>query len=179
VLRRCRSCTDPGGDRARSSTSDRLTTAQAGGAEGRRPPAPGRRAGGVDLGPDLGLEAPISAAAGPSSRPLEIASSRMGCLWDGLSSAYDALGFTRAAGDDEVFRQLVLARIIEPTSKADSLRVLAVVGVDAVLYPTLNRRLRGVGRTRRRPRQRPGRDRAGRGRVGDAVTRNDSPPNEP
>jgi hypothetical protein len=39
--------------------------------------------------------------------------------------------------------QLVLARIIEPTSKADSLRVLAEVGVDAVSYPTLNRRLRG------------------------------------
>jgi hypothetical protein len=41
-----------------------------------------------------------------------------------------------------VFRQLVLARIIEPTSKLDSLRVLAEVGVDAPSYPTLNRRLR-------------------------------------
>ena len=30
----------------------------------------------------------------------------------------------RAAGGDAVFRQLVLARIIEPSSKADSLRVL-------------------------------------------------------
>jgi hypothetical protein len=53
------------------------------------------------------------------------------------------LGFARAVGGDEVFRQLVLARIIEPTSKADSLRVLAEVGVDTVSYPTLNRRLRG------------------------------------
>jgi len=34
----------------------------------------------------------------------------------------------RAAGGVEVFRQLVLARIIEPTSKADSLRVLCEVG---------------------------------------------------
>ena len=42
-----------------------------------------------------------------------------------------------------MFRQLVLARIIEPTSKADSLRVLAEIGVDAVSYPTLNRHLRG------------------------------------
>ena len=98
---------------------------------------------------DLGLGPAISAAidtagsAGSSGRPLEIASSRMGHLWDGLSSAYDQLGFARAAGGDEVFRQLVLARIIEPTSKADSLRVLAEVGVDAVSYPTLNRRLRG------------------------------------
>jgi len=41
-----------------------------------------------------------------------------------------------------VLRQLVLARIIEPTSKRDSLRVLAEAGVDAPSYPTLNRRLR-------------------------------------
>ena len=40
-----------------------------------------------------------------------------------------------------VFRQLVLARIIEPTSKQDSLRVLQEVGIDAVSYPTVNRRL--------------------------------------
>jgi hypothetical protein len=96
---------------------------------------------------DLGLDPAGGPAAGPSSapsgRPLEIASSRMGPLWDGLGAAYDQLGFTRAAGRDEVFRQLVLARIIEPTSKADSLRVLGEVGVEAVSYPTLNRRLRG------------------------------------
>jgi hypothetical protein len=36
-----------------------------------------------------------------------------------------------------------LARIIEPTSKQDSLRVLAEVGVDTVSYPTLNGHLRG------------------------------------
>jgi hypothetical protein len=93
---------------------------------------------------DLGLDpAATAAVAAGSSGPLEITSSRMGHLWDGLSSAYDTLGFGRAASGDEVFRQLVLARIIEPTSKADSLRVLAEVGVDAVSYPTLNRRLRG------------------------------------
>ena len=40
-----------------------------------------------------------------------------------------------------MFRQLVLARIIEPTSKQDSLRVLAEVGVEAMSYRTLNRRL--------------------------------------
>jgi hypothetical protein len=93
---------------------------------------------------DLGLDpAATAAVAAGSSGPLEITSSRMGHLWDGLSSAYDMLGFGRAASGDEVFRQLVLARIIEPTSKADSLRVLAEVGVDAVSYPTLNRHLSG------------------------------------
>jgi hypothetical protein len=63
-------------------------------------------------------------------------------LWDGLSAAYDLLGFDQASGRDEVFRQLVLARIIEPTSKQDSLRVLAETGVEAVAsYATLKRRL--------------------------------------
>ena len=73
--------------------------------------------------------------------PLPITSSRMGCLWDALCRAYDALGFAVAADGDEVFRQLVLARIIEPTSKLDSLRVLDEVGVVASSYPTVNRRL--------------------------------------
>jgi hypothetical protein len=36
---------------------------------------------------------------------------------------------------------LVLARIIEPTSKADSLRVIEETGLTPVSYPTLNRRL--------------------------------------
>jgi hypothetical protein len=40
---------------------------------------------------------------GPSARPLEITSSRMEHLWDGLSSAYDLLGFARAVRGDEVF----------------------------------------------------------------------------
>ena len=85
---------------------------------------------------DLGLPA----GASPGG-PLEIASSRMVHLHDALCRAYDVLGFGQATGGDEVFRQLVLARIIEPTSKQDSLRVLEEVGVDAVSYPTLNRRL--------------------------------------
>jgi hypothetical protein len=65
----------------------------------------------------------------------------MSHLWQGLGTVYDVLGFDRAVGGDEVFRQLVLARIIEPTSKQDSLRVLTEVGVQAPSYPTFNRRL--------------------------------------
>jgi len=42
-----------------------------------------------------------------------------------------------------VFRQLVLARIIEATSKQDSLRVLAEAGIDTVSYATVKRRLQG------------------------------------
>jgi hypothetical protein len=84
---------------------------------------------------DLGL------AVGAPGGPLPITSSRMGHLWDALSYGYDVLGFGRADGGDEVFRQLVLARIIEPSSKLDSLRVLEEAGISAPSYRTLLRRL--------------------------------------
>src|SRR5262249_43193262 len=59
--------------------------------------------------------------------------------------AYDTLGFDQATGGDEGFRALVLARIIEPTSKLDSMRVLEETGVDPVAYRTFTRRLRRYG----------------------------------
>jgi len=65
----------------------------------------------------------------------------MGHLWDALSRAYRVLGFEAAANDDEVFQALVLARIIEPTSKLDSLRVIEETGLDPPSYTTLKRRL--------------------------------------
>jgi hypothetical protein len=73
--------------------------------------------------------------------PLPITSSRMGHLLNGVSRAYDVLGFGQATGGDEVFFQLVAARVIEPVSKLDSLRVLEEAGLAAASYPTLNRRL--------------------------------------
>ena len=92
---------------------------------------------------DLGL--PDAAAPSGGTRaggaPLPITSSRMGHLWDALAHAYQVLGFDRATGGDEVFAQLVLARIIEPTSKLDTGRVLEEVGIGAASYPTINRRL--------------------------------------
>ena len=51
------------------------------------------------------------------SEALEIVSSRMGRLWDGLYGVYDAIGFAEAGEGDEVFRPLVLARMIDPTNK--------------------------------------------------------------
>ena len=51
-----------------------------------------------------------------------------------------------AAGGDEVFRDLVLARIIEPTSKLDAARVLEEAGVVPASYPTICRRLRVYAR---------------------------------
>jgi hypothetical protein len=83
---------------------------------------------------ELGLGLPAGTSPGG---PLEISSTRMSHLWQALCRSYDA----QATGDDEVFRQLVLARIIEPASKQDSLRVLAGAGVGTASYATLNRRL--------------------------------------
>ena len=101
-----------------------------------------RLAGGqaeLELGPNADAFGAVGAAG--SGGPLRIESSRMGHLRDGLSTAFDALGFDKSAGGDEVFRQLVSARIIEPTSKLDSLRVLVETGVEAACYATVKRRL--------------------------------------
>jgi Transposase DDE domain len=87
----------------------------------------------------LGLEPAELARAGGG--PLPVRSSRMGQLADALEQGYRVLGLEDAAGGDEVFRQLVLARIIEPSSKLDSLRVLEEAGVTAASYRTLKRRL--------------------------------------
>ena len=84
---------------------------------------------------DLGLD------GGAAGGPLPITSARMGALLDALEQAYRVLGFENAAGGDEVFRHLVLARIIEPSSKLDSLRVLEEAGIPAASYRTVLRRL--------------------------------------
>src|SRR5699024_8639168 len=51
------------------------------------------------------------------------------------------LGFDSVADGDEVFRHLVLARLIEPSSKLDSLRVIEKTGPVPASYATLKRRL--------------------------------------
>ena len=86
---------------------------------------------------DLGVAGP------PGSEPLPITSSKMTHLWDGLCAAYRVLGFEAVTQGDNVFRDLVLARIIEPTSKIDAERVLGEVGVEAASYATVKRRLSG------------------------------------
>jgi len=70
-----------------------------------------------------------------------IVSSRARHLWEVLSTAYELLGLDQACGGDEVFKLLTLARVIEPTSKLDSIRVLTEVGIAAPSYPTIKRRL--------------------------------------
>jgi hypothetical protein len=85
---------------------------------------------------DLGMN-----TSGADGEPLELVATKSSYLWEALCVAYQVLGFDTATDGDEVFRDLVLARIIEPTSKADSLRVLAETGVEPVDYRTVTRRL--------------------------------------
>jgi Transposase DDE domain len=84
---------------------------------------------------DLGL------SGGVEPGTLPITSSQMTHLWDGLCTAYRMLGFESVTKGDNVFRDLVLARIIEPTSKVDAARVLTEVGVEPASYATIKRRL--------------------------------------
>ena len=76
---------------------------------------------------------------GVPGSPAPITSKRSALLWQVLTEAYTRLGFD--AVDDEAFAQLVLARIIEPTSKADSVRVLNEIGAPTVALRTMFRSL--------------------------------------
>ncbi len=64
-------------------------------------------------------------------------------LYDVLGGVYDWLGFDVVA--DSVFRDLVIARIAEPTSKVDAQRVLTDLGATTVSYRTVARHLDQVG----------------------------------
>jgi len=61
-------------------------------------------------------------------------------LFDILSSVYDLLGFDIVS--DTAFRQLVCARIIEPSSKLDTVRILEGLGLDAPSSSSLHRALK-------------------------------------
>jgi hypothetical protein len=76
----------------------------------------------------------------PTDPKPRIVASRAGLLWGAIGDAFAALGLDAACGD-AVFFQLVAARIIEPTSKLDSLRVIEEAGIRPASYPTMNRRL--------------------------------------
>ena len=63
-------------------------------------------------------------------------------VWEALEAVYASLGFAQIA--DNAFKALVLARIIEPTSKADTVRVLADLGVPGPSRVTFMRCLKRV-----------------------------------
>jgi hypothetical protein len=71
------------------------------------------RSGTLTLSPGVPAAAPVPPGCTTATH------SRL--LYDVLGAIYDWLGF--GAVDDAVFRDLVIARIVEPTSKADTARV--------------------------------------------------------
>ena len=76
---------------------------------------------------------------GAAAPPGRTAATHSRLLYDVIGAVYDWVGFDVV--DDAVFRDLVIARIVEPTSKVDSLRVLADLGADTVSYKTIQRNL--------------------------------------
>jgi hypothetical protein len=87
------------------------------------------RSGTLTLSPGVPAAAPVPPGCTTATH------SRL--LYDVLGAIYDWLGF--GAVDDAVFRDLVIARIVEPTSKADTARVLTYLGAEAVSYRTIQR----------------------------------------
>ncbi|MFV0319232.1 MAG: IS1634 family transposase [Microbacterium sp.] len=87
----------------------------------------------------LDLDALAPASLPRTSGPI-VTGSRSRVLWDVLEDAYARLGFDTVGND--AFKKLVLARVVEPTSKADTLRVWEDLGVpDAPPLSTLWRTL--------------------------------------
>ena len=104
---------------------------------GRRRIAPDQLA--LDLSPVP--SAPPPASSGPANVGAVVASKRSALLWDVLHGAYTRLGLGEAVGGDRAFEQMVLARLIEPTSKAQVPCVLADLGLESASVRTLFRSL--------------------------------------
>lgn len=88
---------------------------------------------------DLGLDSP-----GPG-RPVSasvVESTASLLLWQGLERVYSHLGLDTAG--DEHFKKLVLARIVEPTSKTEAIRVLNDLGVNPPSLRTITRTLQRI-----------------------------------
>lgn len=82
----------------------------------------------VDDVPDWRTSSLIPVPAAPPGSPVgpgRTVATNSRLLYDVLGAVYDGLGFDAVA--DPVFRDLVIARITEPTSKLDALRVLTIL----------------------------------------------------
>lgn len=89
---------------------------------------------------DLGVDT-SPAATGSQDTPVPVTAERAGYLIDAITTAYQALGFDQATDNDQVFADLVTARIVQPGSKLDSVETLADIGVASASYATIKRRL--------------------------------------
>jgi hypothetical protein len=89
------------------------------------------------------VAAPVAPVVAAVALPGRTTATSSRLLYDVIGAVYDWLGFDVVA--DAVFRDLVIARIVEPTSKLDSARVLADLGASTVSYRTIQRHLDQVG----------------------------------
>jgi hypothetical protein len=87
----------------------------------------------VDTAGGQGGQAPVRAGAA------RVVATDTRVLFEALAGVYCALGFD--AVGDEVFRDLVIARIVEPTSLLDTARVLTDLGRAPASYATMRRTL--------------------------------------
>ena len=100
----------------------------------------------IDYVADWRAGALIPASASPKGVPAppgRTAATSSRLLYDVIGAVYDWLGFDVV--DDAVFRDLVIARIVEPTSKADARRVLDDLGATVLSYKTIQRHLAMIG----------------------------------
>lgn len=83
----------------------------------------------------------IPGTAAPSGRtgPARVVSTDSRVLFDALASVFTALGFDGLG--DGAFRDLVIARVVEPTSLLDAGRVLRDLGQTPASYATMKRTL--------------------------------------
>lgn len=95
-------------------------------------------------GDQISLELDVdttAAATGSAHAPVPVTSERAGHLIDAITRAYTDLSFDEATDNDQVFADLVMARIVQPGSTFDSVETLAEIGLASASYPTINRRL--------------------------------------
>ncbi|MCM1014483.1 MULTISPECIES: IS1634 family transposase [Micrococcales] len=95
---------------------------------------PGQGEFDLDLAPET---PPDQGSSGSRADGAVVAGHASRLLWDCLQQAYRACGFARIK--DDAFEQLVLARIVEPTSKTGTGRVLDDLGITPVHLSTIKR----------------------------------------
>jgi hypothetical protein len=89
------------------------------------------------------LVVPPAGSKGAPAGPGGTGATSSRLLYEVIGAVYDGLGFDVVA--DPVFRDLVIARIVEPTSKADARRVLGDLGATVMSYKTIQRHLGLIG----------------------------------
>jgi len=99
----------------------------------------------LELTPTPPAVSGLPTASGAIGTDAVVASKHSRLLWEVLHEVYTRLGLGDATGGDRAFEQMVLARLIEPSSKAQVPRVLGDLGLEPVSVRTLFRSLGRCG----------------------------------